>query len=84
MPKHFPNLTKRLNHVPLLKPQNSPYPVPHIDYGKKIQTSLIGDENSLLPAQGVKFTQSMTGAELHLARISYYALVVTYNELSTQ
>ena len=64
MPKHVPNLMNKLKHVPPLQLQNSPYPAPHIEYGKKIQTPPPEDESPLIPAQGVKFTQNTIGEAL--------------------
>ena len=69
MPKHVPNLIKRLRHVTPLQPQKSPYPVPHVECGKKIQTSPMEDDNPLLPAQGVKLIQNIIEAALCVVRI---------------
>ena len=49
---------KKLNYAPPFQPQNSPYPAPHINHGKKIQTPLPEDESTLLPEQCAKFAQS--------------------------
>ena len=84
MPKHIPNLMNKLKLVPLLQPQNSPYPAPHIECGKKIQTPLPEDGDPLLPEQGEKFVQSTIGAALCLAIIIDSNLLVPCNELAMQ
>ena len=60
---------KRLKHLPPFKRQKSPYPVPHVECGKKIQTSPMEDDNPLLPAQGVKLIQNIIEAALCVVRI---------------
>ena len=53
MPKYVPNLIKKLQHVPPLKPQHSPYPAPEIQCGSKVQKPISEDDSPLLPSQGI-------------------------------
>ena len=84
MPTCIQNLMNKLKHVPPLRPQNSPYPTPCIECGKKIQKLLPEDESPLIPEQGVKFTQSTIGAALCLARIIDSTLLFACNVIATQ
>ena len=55
MPKYIPNLIKKLQHVPPLKPQHSPHPAPQIEYSSKIQKPIPEDDSPLLPKEGITY-----------------------------
>jgi len=82
MPSYIPNLVKKLQHVPPLKPQHSPHPAPQIEYGSKIQEPLPEDDSPLLPAQGITYIQRIIGAALYLARIIDSTLLVACNDIA--
>ena len=82
MPKHVPNLIKKLEHVPPLKLQHSPYPAPQIQCGSKVQKPISEDDSPLLPSQGIAHAQSVIGATLCLARIIDSTLLVGCNEIA--
>ena len=50
IPKHIPNFMKNLRHLSPVKLQHSPYPVPQIKHGMKVQAPLPEDESLLLPS----------------------------------
>ena len=73
-----------MQHVPPLKPQHSPHPVPQIEYGSKIQKPIPEDDSPLLPKEGITYIQHIIGTVLYLARIIDSTLLVTCNDIAIQ
>ena len=54
MPSYIPRLLERLHHIPLPKPQDSPYLAPNILYRAKVQLAIREDDAPKLELQGIK------------------------------